>query len=90
MYIIRSLSLGGYIKKDGDIMRRKKRKKIIDKQLLDTIFTMKQEWQQIQLIVQESIEPTEKMLYKQSLAQAKYLFLLREARYRKISAIRFN
>lgn len=70
-------------------MRRKSRKKEIDEQLLDAIVVMKQEWQDIQSIVEKSIEPTDEVIYKQLLAQAKYLFLLREARKRKLSAIRF-
>lgn len=70
-------------------MRRKTKKREIDEQLLDAIIAMKQEWEQIQLIVEKSIEPTEEVIYKKRLAQAKYLFLLRQARYRKLSAIRF-
>lgn len=71
-------------------MRRKLKKRKIDEQLLDSIVTTKQEWQQIQLIVEKSIDPTDKVIYRQKLAQAKYLFLLREAKKRNISAIRFN
>lgn len=71
-------------------MRRKLKKRKIDEQLLDAIVTTKQEWQQIQLIVEKSIDPTDKVIYRQKLAQAKYLFLLREAKKRNISAIRFN
>lgn len=71
-------------------MRGKLRKSAVDEQLLDAIVATKIEWQKIQSIVEKSIDPTEEIIYKQSLAQAKYLFLLRQARYRGLSAIRFN
>ncbi|QKY70867.1 YaaL family protein [Lentibacillus sp. CBA3610] len=71
-------------------MGRKKRKREVDEQLLDALFTVEHEWKQIQSIVDKSIEPTEDGFYKENLARAKYLFLLREARRRKISAIRYN
>ncbi|SFB31357.1 Protein of unknown function [Lentibacillus halodurans] len=71
-------------------MGRKKRKREVDEQLLNSLFTIEHEWKQIQSIVEKSIEPTADGFYKQDLAQAKYLFLLREARRRKISAIRYH
>lgn len=71
-------------------MRKKVRKKELDEHLLNTIIKLKNEWQQIQSIVDKSIEPADSSLYQQSLAQAKYLFLLREARHRNISARRHN
>ncbi|WP_164670595.1 YaaL family protein [Virgibacillus doumboii] len=71
-------------------MARKIKKREVDEQLLDAIFTLEREWKQIQSIVEKSIEPTADGMYRQSLAQAKYLYLLREARRRKISAIRYN
>lgn len=71
-------------------MRRKAIKRKIDEQLLEAIISMKQEWQQIGLIIEKSIEPTEEIMFNESLAKAKYLFLLREARYRELTAIRFN
>lgn len=70
--------------------KSKKLKRSVDEQLLDSIFTIEREWKQIQSIVEKSIEPTEDGYFKQNISQAKYLFLLREARRRKISAIRYN
>lgn len=70
-------------------MAKKIKKKEVDEQLLNSIFTLEREWKQIQAIVEKSIEPTMDGMYRQSLAQAKYLYLLREARRRKISAIRY-
>ncbi len=70
--------------------KNKKLKRSVDEQLLDSIFTIEREWKQIQSIVEKSIEPTEDGYFRQNISQAKYLFLLREARRRKISAIRYN
>lgn len=71
-------------------MRRKARKKEIDRNLLGTIYTLQHEWQRIQSIVEDSIEPTERSLHQEKLAKAKYLFLLREARERNLSARRYH
>lgn len=69
-------------------MGKKIKKKDVDNDLLDAIFLVEQEWKQIQSIVGKSIEPTQSGVQQEALAQAKYLFLLREARHRKINAIR--
>ncbi|MFD2761377.1 YaaL family protein [Lentibacillus juripiscarius] len=71
-------------------MRRKKKKRGADEQLLDAIVALENEWKQIQAIVEKSIEPTEDIFYRQNIARENYLFLLREAKRRKISAIRYN
>ncbi|HLR40211.1 MAG TPA: YaaL family protein [Virgibacillus sp.] len=70
-------------------MSRKVNKSMVDQQLLNAIVTLESEWKYIQSILENSIEPGENILYKQDLAEAKYLYLLREARNRKISAVRF-
>lgn len=71
-------------------MRKRSRSKEIDQHLLDTINLLKRDWHHIQTIMEKSIEPTEESLYQQNIAQAKYLFLLREARHRNIRAQRYN
>jgi len=71
-------------------MRKKARKLEIDRQLLDTIYKVQYEWQQIESIVESSVEPSSEIIYTQNLAQAKYLFLLREARHRNVSANRYS
>lgn len=70
-------------------MRKKGNKRDMDKQLLNAIFTVESEWKQIQSIVDESIDPSDMSLYRVSLEQAKYMFLLKEARHRNISAVRY-
>lgn len=71
-------------------MRRRAKKRQVDQHLLDTINQLKRDWQQIQSIVEKSIEPSEESLYKLNISQAKYLFLLREARHRNLRAQRYN
>ncbi|TRM11088.1 DUF2508 family protein [Lentibacillus cibarius] len=71
-------------------MNRKKKKREVDEQLLDAIVEMESSWKQIQEIIEKSIEPTEEIFYIQNLTRENYLFLLREAKWRKISAIRYN
>lgn len=70
-------------------MGKKRSKRDMDKQLLNAIFTVEEEWKQIQTIVDESIDPSDMTLYRVSLEQAKYMFLLKEARHRNISAVRY-
>ena len=71
-------------------MRKKARKKATDEELLDAIYTLQREWQRIEAIVEDSIEPVDRSLYKEKLAKAKYLFLLREARQRNLSATHYR
>ncbi|MFZ3578522.1 YaaL family protein [Virgibacillus sp. DJP39] len=71
-------------------MGKKYKKKYVDEELLDTIFVLEKEWKSIESIVEQSIEPTETAIFREKFSQAKYLFLLREARHRKISAIRYD
>lgn len=71
-------------------MGKKHKKRHVNEELLDTIFILERDWKSIEQIVEKSIEPTTTAIHKQKFAQAKYLFLLREARHRKISAIRYD
>ncbi|MFD2045601.1 YaaL family protein [Ornithinibacillus salinisoli] len=70
--------------------KRKKRKREVDETLLDALFTIEREWKQIKSLVNKSIEPTMDGKNSELLAQSKYMFLLREARERKISAVRYS
>ncbi|GGA70715.1 YaaL family protein [Ornithinibacillus halotolerans] len=70
--------------------KRKRKKREVDELLLDAIFSIEHEWKQIKSIVNQSIEPTFEGKSTEKIAQSKYLFLLREAKHRKISAIRYS
>lgn len=69
-------------------MAKKLKKKHIDNELLDVIFALEKDWKQIQALGAQSIERTQESRYYEKLAQARYLYLLREARHRKVSALR--
>lgn len=69
-------------------MARRLKKRQIDRELLDAIFALEREWKQIQAIGSRSIERTLESRAQEQLAQAKYLYLLREARRRNVNALR--
>ncbi|WP_085993762.1 DUF2508 family protein [Oceanobacillus senegalensis] len=67
-------------------MGKKYNKNEIDMELIKSIHQLECEWKQIQSMMKRSIEPMEGGYILESLAQAKYVFLLKEARYRKLRA----
>ncbi|MBU5467434.1 YaaL family protein [Virgibacillus sp. MSJ-26] len=71
-------------------MARKIKKRDIDRQLLDALYIVEQEWKQISSIVEKSIEPSMDGKFRESIAQAKYLYLLREARHRNLNALNYK
>lgn len=62
------------------------KQKDVDNRLLEEIFRLKDEWTQIKVIIEKSVEPSETGLYDLKVAETKYFYLLREARHRKLSA----
>ena len=73
-------------------MSRKKRKirQHVDEQLLLIIYQLQWDWKETESIVEQSIEPSDDFIYKNKLVKAKYLFLLREARRRNLSADQYQ
>lgn len=69
-------------------MARRLKKINVDRELLDAIFGLEKEWKQIQSLGARSIERTLESEAAEQLAQAKYLYLLKEARRRNVSALR--
>ncbi|QAS52761.1 YaaL family protein [Halobacillus litoralis] len=67
--------------------RKKGIKKEMDKELLMNIKKMKYEWETLNAIIEQSIEPSEEGLKDLALVKAKYFYLLREARFREINAL---
>ncbi|KAB8136259.1 DUF2508 family protein [Gracilibacillus oryzae] len=69
-------------------MFRKKRikKEILDQELLQSIYQLKNEWTNLDDIMARSIEPSESGQFDLAVAKAKYFYLIREAKHRKISA----
>ena len=70
-------------------MRRKRRQKEIDRELLDTIFRIEAEWKSLRQLVDNSIEPLGETEQRLQLSEAKFMFLLKEAKHRKISVLRY-
>ncbi|GAA0608893.1 hypothetical protein GCM10009001_27850 [Virgibacillus siamensis] len=71
-------------------MAKKVKKRTVDEQLLQSIFALEREWKQIQAILGKSVESSYDGMFTEKLAREKYLYLLREARRRKISAVRYS
>lgn len=69
--------------------KRKARKKEINLNLLHTIYKLQSDWKQLDSFLINSIEPSTRSTNEQHLAQARYMFLLKEARRRNISAIKY-
>ncbi len=68
-------------------MARRVKKKHVDAELLKTIFILENEWKQIRALGQKSIDRTFESRAAEKIAEAKYLYLLREARHRNINAL---
>lgn len=71
-------------------MAKKIKRREVDSELLESIFALERKWKHIHSIMSKSIEPQETGIYEEQIARANYIFLLREARHRKISVIRYN
>lgn len=67
--------------------RKKRVKKQMDQQLLQQMRKLKQEWESLNNIINQSIEPSEQGLQELALVKAKYFYLLREARHRGVNAL---
>lgn len=67
-------------------MARKLKKKDVDAELLNSIFAVEREWKQLRDLGMKSIDRTLESIAAEQVAQAKYLYLLREARLRNVNA----
>lgn len=70
-------------------MRRKKKQSEVDRELLDATFAIESDWRNLRHIVDRSIDPLDEARNKLLLAEAKYMFLIKEAKHRKISVLRY-
>ncbi|MBN9654308.1 DUF2508 family protein [Halobacillus litoralis] len=67
--------------------RKKTIKKEMDRELLIHIKELKREWETLNTIIEQSIEPSDEGLNDLAVVKAKYFYLLREARFRGINAL---
>lgn len=70
-------------------MKRSKLQRAVDEELLNVIFSVEDEWRNLRHIVDRSVDPLNEARYKLKLAEATYMFLLKEAKHRKVSALRY-
>ena len=56
-----------------------------DDKLLKQLNLCKQDWQQQKSLLEKSFDPSEEVICETKLAEAKYFFLLKEAKYRNLT-----
>ncbi|MUV37995.1 uncharacterized protein JNUCC1_01803 [Lentibacillus sp. JNUCC-1] len=71
-------------------MAKRIKKREIDQELLGAIFRLEEDWKKMHAISEQSIDPSWNTLYMEHLARAKYLFLLKEAKHRNVSALMYR
>ncbi|WHY77657.1 YaaL family protein [Neobacillus sp. WH10] len=69
--------------------RRKGRlRKEYDDKLLTQLNRYKVHWQQEKLLLEKSFDPSEEVICQTKIAEAKYIFLLKEAKQRNVTILR--
>lgn len=67
------------------LFRKKRLFQSLNDELLFALERAKDEWLMRKKLLEKSIEPSDLLDYELKLAEAKYLFLLREAKLRKLT-----
>jgi hypothetical protein len=65
--------------------RKGKLRREFNEKLLGTLEINKNEWMRQKEVVNKCVEPSEEVLSSLKIAEAKYFFLIREAKIRKVS-----
>ena len=60
-------------------------RKQFDLKLVEELQTMRDEWYEQKRLIEKSVEPSEEVLMALKVTEAKYFFLIREAKYRGVS-----
>ncbi|WP_066074753.1 YaaL family protein [Neobacillus soli] len=68
--------------------RKGRLRKEYDERLLLQMNRLKVHWQQEKQLLEKSFDPSEEVICQTKIAEAKYIFLLREAKVRKVSLMR--
>ncbi|PXW89843.1 uncharacterized protein DUF2508 [Streptohalobacillus salinus] len=63
-----------------------KKKQALQEQLLTDIYQLQDEWMQVKSVLEKSVDPSIEGEYELKVAEAKYFFLLREARRLHLNA----
>lgn len=64
--------------------RRSSLRDEFDEKLINRLNAYKHDWQQQTQLLEKSFDPSEEVICETKLAEAKYFFLLKEAKYRNI------
>ncbi|WLD93437.1 YaaL family protein [Alkalihalobacillus sp. AL-G] len=64
--------------------RKGRLRKEANERLLTTLETVRNEWLKKKELIENSVEPSEQVLYEVQLAKVKYFFLLKEAKARGV------
>lgn len=64
--------------------RKSKLRNEFDEKLLNLLNEYKRNWQQQKILLERSFDPSEEVICETKLAEAKYFFLLKEAKDRNI------
>lgn len=59
-------------------------RKEFNERLIQDLFQLKDRWNRQKRLVEKSVEPSPEVLYELKLAEAKYFFLLKEAKKRHV------
>jgi hypothetical protein len=65
--------------------RKGKLRRTFNEQLLISLEKNKSEWMKQKEIINRCVEPSEEVLYHLKIAEAKFFYLIREAKNRKVS-----
>jgi len=68
--------------------RKGRLRKEYDEKLLMQLNRFKVHWQQEKLLLEKSFDPSEEVICQTKIAEAKYIFLLREAKQRNVTLMR--
>lgn len=68
--------------------RKGRLRKEYDEKLLMQMNRFKVHWQQEKLLLEKSFDPSEEVICQTKIAEAKYIFLLREAKQRNVTLMR--
>jgi hypothetical protein len=65
--------------------RKGQLRKEYDERLLTKLEQYKEYWQQQKILLDKSFDPSEEVICQTKIAEVKYIFLLKEAKQRKVS-----
>lgn len=60
-------------------------RKQFNDQLIERLQRYRDDWMEKKQLIEKSVEPSDKVIFDLKIAEAKYLFLLREAKKRKVT-----